>query len=266
MVESVECAECGNRYDSQEDPFCPRCGSNTQAIGAAPVMAAARLFDPRRRRARSAGIVLIVLSLFFAAQFSFAAIVPADDSGLLGVAKSLPPGPGGELIVHVTSGNSSVVGAQVQFLDSNGTLQASLVTNSEGKASHQFTASLGNVTIAYEGQLWHRGVYIPAGSTTLSVDIATAPAGVTEAFAPSLQSVFRTAAIVGAVIAFFILGAGFAAFRLRYFAIAASGAFLPAAFGLAAVFLIPGAPFLWLMEAVLVYGFISILRARTLFS
>ncbi len=59
MSERVQCAECERIYDSDEHPFCPRCGGTKHAAAVPAAKSIAQRHDPRRRRVQVAGIIMV---------------------------------------------------------------------------------------------------------------------------------------------------------------------------------------------------------------
>lgn len=115
-MEQVQCAECSRQYDSDEHPFCPRCGSLGKSDAVATTASTiSRRHDPKRRRAQLAGVILAVLGsitgiLFLATAILAPSLVPVtlpsfemQDGGHLTVQVQDETGPLDEVSVVVNN-------------------------------------------------------------------------------------------------------------------------------------------------------------------
>lgn len=99
MTELVECSECGTPYDSQEHPFCPRCGSTSQRATVPGALASAQRHDPARRRVQASGAVLLAIGTMFLVAGLAIALVPQEraEASTLDL---LSAQPGGFLVIE----------------------------------------------------------------------------------------------------------------------------------------------------------------------
>ncbi len=209
-MEEVECAECGHRYDSQTQTFCPRCGNmGSRSAGQVAPMRS----DPRRRRVQIGGVILIstasLLLILFGAVFAMAGTLVQEQG-----AELLQDQPGGELTVVFTDG-APVANASVAVTLLNGSLAAAGATDDDGRFGPlDLDVAVVNVTITHMQRAWHRqAVVIDGDSLLLRVDAADA----TEATVGADALVGPVRGMLGFFIAIslFVLGGGIAAVRLR---------------------------------------------------
>ncbi len=132
VTERVVCAECNEGYDSDEHPFCPRCGAmGTTDAPAAAVQLAGRS-DPRRRRVQASGIMMAATGGMIAL---FGVILLVAASGLAstmfneGVQQPSAP-----IQVIVTDGGVPVEGVNVTIASVKGS-PISALTDANGTAA-----------------------------------------------------------------------------------------------------------------------------------
>lgn len=131
MTERVQCAECADTYDSDEHPFCPRCGAVATAAAPGAALSLAGRNDPSRRRVQVAGVIMmstggIVLALGLA-WLLFAGVLAGAmfDNGL--DQESSP------IQITVVDANGPVAGVNVSATPVGGT-ESWLVTGANGTA------------------------------------------------------------------------------------------------------------------------------------
>lgn len=270
MEESVQCGECGQRYDSNENAFCPRCGSLSRGRDVSGAVATAGRRDPDLRRVRTSGVVLIVLGALAAAQFLYATAVPPEpDEALLelfAAEEFVANAEGGVLRLHVTE-NGTAVDVPVVVRAMNGT-----VLREEGTVGGWYNATLpvafanltvggietthGNITVPAQV---HR-VYVSSGeSLRLEVDLGE-PQGGPEWHAASTVPFVRPVLAFLAFMGLVVLAGGVAAWRQRLLGLAVTGAVLVLLPGLLFLAVAPLAGLLLALPGALALAFI--LRGR----
>lgn len=75
----MTCAECGTRYDSDRDAFCPRCGSLARGAVVPGAVQVARRNDPARRRVQASGALLLVVGGLFLVSSLVGLAVPVEE-------------------------------------------------------------------------------------------------------------------------------------------------------------------------------------------
>ncbi len=264
-MESVECSECGARYDSQENPFCPRCGSNRQGATVAPAtLASVARLDPRRRRVRIAGVVLMAMGGLFLAN-ALASLFLVQDSLAAGMAPALADQPGGTLLV-VADGAAPGANATLRALDDpDRVFQSAPLENGSARFELGDHAAV-NVTVRSSGQEWSRIALVTAGDRlTLRFDLSS-PAGHTAepATGSTFQAILRVGLGALAALTALVVAGGVAAFRLRWRALALAGAVVGLLLGLLSAFTFLAVGLLFLLP--LGYAFLVILRGRGQFT
>ncbi len=214
-MEEVDCAECGNRYDSQTNAFCPRCGNSRQKAATSSLQPAR--FDPRRRRAQIGGIILAVLGTFALIQAAWSAIAPAelDEEQLDGFAEValLRDQPGGELHIRWLESGAPVQG-NVSFVGANGDPLAN-ITLQNGWSNLTADVAFGNATL--QGSNLTVSFYAPAGQTvTAIIDTAEPPTWVAVDQVPATRIIASFLAFFAAFVAF----GGILAIRLKAWGLA----------------------------------------------
>lgn len=231
-MDEVDCPECGARYDSDANAFCPRCGSERKAPAREATIASAQRTQPGRRRVQAGGLILAVLGGLAALQFLIGAIVPADpDPATLemlsdvGFFRDLP---GGEVVLSMQPG--AVGNYTLATLDGNATT---------GTAMNGTTLSLEsafmNLTVTLDGTQYVRMLYVPQGEQE-TVHLEDDAASWVSAGAPSA---LRGIAAFMAFFAALVLVGGISAVRLRQRRLAVMAIVLAALPGLFLVFLAP---------------------------
>lgn len=229
-MDSVQCAECGERYDSDEHPFCPRCGALEKAEASeAPFVMAAR-DDPRRRRVQAAGVMMtlvggLMLVLFLVMLAMAPSLVPQT-------LDTLADQPGGAVHIHLSEGGAPVHGAEVTLSARNGTLLQNGTTDQNGWANFTAVGPAGiDLAVHHAGNVWTRAVFsLPgagtdASATVVELDLAVAPRtsedwmGV-DAFVTGSRVIAAVFSLVSAV----TVAGGVSALRLRRRSLATAGA------------------------------------------
>lgn len=109
----VQCAECADAYDSDDNAFCPRCGATATADTPAKAAAMARRDEPSRRRVQAAGVMMSAtggLLLLLGVIVLFAAGPAANAVFTDGAPQMSSP-----LAVQVLDNGTAVAGASVMF-------------------------------------------------------------------------------------------------------------------------------------------------------
>jgi hypothetical protein len=230
VTEVVECSECGTPYDSQEHPFCPRCGSTAQRSSVPAAMASARRNDPSRRRVQASGAVLAAIGGLFLPFLGLAMALAPSFAGLALTqmhAGETPAGVvGGNLTVEVVDGGAPVPGVPVTLRHGNGTVLAEGATDGGGR----FRAALGGtltatVEVAAGNATFRRNATAITGSDTLvRVDVAADPPSL-EGWVGAGPMVQYLRVFLGAMLAVsgLVLAAGVFAIRLRAWGFAVTG-------------------------------------------
>lgn len=237
-VEEVECAECGHRYDSDEHPFCPRCGK-VGAGAPATVDFRADRHDPGRRRARTGGVILTVVGALALIQFAYVAISPPalDEQQLAAYQEFelIREQPGGALHVRVLS-NGEPVAANVTIQPATGE-PVSLTASSTGWANAtSLPAAFGNVTVTAAGNSTVIQYYVPTGAVLeAEVELDDPPAWLA---VDQLEAVRVIAAFLAFFAAFVVLG-GIMAIRLKWWGLGLAAAIVAVLPGLLLLAFVP---------------------------
>lgn len=231
VAETVECSECGTSYDSQEHPFCPRCGSTSRGAAVPGAIAVAARRDPSRRRVQASGGVLLAIGLLFLASAA-AGFLPANGEATATLVDLLATQPGGQLYVGFpTAGNASL---ELFSVDAGESLDNS--TTDDGRAEVGLPRASVRVHAIQGGVHWNRTVVVLEGDR-LTLDL---PAGggddVEPIFSRAAGAIERYTAIAMLVIALVLVGGGIAALALRIFPLAALAAGIGALLALVALF------------------------------
>lgn len=231
-MESVDCSECGARYDSEENPFCPRCGSEAKAAPADAVKEV-REDRPARRRVQAGGVILAIVGTVALAQLLFAAIATAepDDAtlDLLSDVAMFQDLPGGELRLLLPDGNHTYV---LVAIGGNATQSGSAGNGTVLQLDNAFSQL--NITIA--GNEVGKRLYIPEGEAG-TFDAANDDAWVASSAPGAIRGLSAFLAFFAGLV---VLG-GVMAIRLRFRKIiylACGIALIP---GLFALILVPAA-------------------------
>lgn len=238
----VECAECGNRYDSDRNPFCPRCGSTRQDQSMAAAMPSAARARPQRRRVQAGGLVLLAMG---------ALLLVAGGAGVFQAEHAVvqePPAlaalPGGEVHVRVLEDGAPRENVSVAVLAWNGSRQQEHATDAGGWANLTMDRALSHVIVADNGTTWNRTVVAMEDVTVrLELDLATADREEEDWL--GVGAVVSQVRILGGVLAFLaamMVAGGVAALRVRARGLAMAGivaGMVPALLSIA-VFLVVG--------------------------
>ncbi len=252
-MEEVDCSECGNRYDSQANAFCPRCGNVSKRPAAAAAFKPAR-YDPRRRRAQIGGIILAVLGGFALMQAAWAAIAPTplDDAQLDGFAdiELFRDQAGGDIRLRWLDNGTPLAG-NVTFTGLNGQALGN-VTLSNGWSNLTASAvAFGNATLV--GSNVTVQFYTPAGQRVSgTVDVSAPPNWVAVEQIPATR-------IIAAFLAFFagfVLLGGIMAMRLKAWGLAVAAGFIALVPALLLAVIVPLAGILLAFPTALALAFV----------
>jgi hypothetical protein len=268
-TDTVDCAECGNRYDSQANPFCPKCGSTKTGAPLPGAVAAGTRIDPRRRRVQLAGVILMVMGLFFLAGTLMGAIFPAasqpDQLYEAAATFAPPPGTGGALDVDFLQNGTPI---------QNATFTVAPLTNSSARVAVPLTAghahvnvlpaSFTNATLRQGNRTWVVRLYVTAGNTAvLRYDTQDAQRPAWASWDHTAQNRYIAMGL-SAYLALVVWG-GICALRLRRRGWAIAGAILmliPAAIILPAFLSL----IMILYAALIVWALVLILRGKPYFA
>ncbi len=221
-MEEVECAECGHRYDSQSQTFCPRCGNQSTRRGVTPAALQPQRFDPRRRRVQFAGLMLIALGVVSLVAFGAVAAL-AHTFTLADSVEVLGGQPGGPLEVVFTDDGTPVEGATVFVAWANG--NATGTTDADGRYNTTLGEAQATLRIEHNGTAWTRDVIALEG---MPLDVAIDRNDATtsdDTLAPSVPvNSIRGLAGFFAFASLFVVIGGVAAFRLKGRSLAIAGA------------------------------------------
>jgi hypothetical protein len=270
MTDVVECAECGSRYDSDANAFCPRCGSLQRGQATKAALSSARVAHPRRRRAQVGGIMLLVLGSLWLLQFGVtAALAPEPDASQLEALRSsrfADVGGGGDLHLRLLDNGTPLAGVIVSMVGHGESAATNLTTSASGWANFTrlpsafvtvaFEATVGNATNA---TVYQRHAYVPATDrVVVREELSRREAGDDVPWsAPGLRTLVRILSSVLALVSAIAVAGGVAALRLRAYGWALTGGFvalIPAAFALTAAPNLIG--FLDVLLVALAIGFI----------
>lgn len=149
VTERVQCAECERIYDSDEHPFCPRCGATAQADPAVAARSIASRNEPRRRRVQVAGVIMLSTGalVLLAGIFMVASAGAVWDYAT--TLSNEPDTVGADLTqaasainVSVLQGGEPVEGANVTLWSGQMQLIASRITDADGQARFEGITSL----------------------------------------------------------------------------------------------------------------------------
>jgi hypothetical protein len=226
----VQCSECSTSYDSDEHPFCPRCGSTTQRPTVPGALVSARRHDPARRRVQASGAVLLAIGMLFLVASLASALVPQERAAE-SVLDMLAAQPGGRITITWPSAEPATLVLQAR----DGTVLAN--TTVEG-GRHEANASRAVVAIlSTQGdRSWNQTVVVLDGDS-LDVALPAEPdAGPTEAvFSPLASRMLTVGRYVSLGLAVVLFVGGLCALLLRLWAIAAVGAVIGILLGLFAL-------------------------------
>ncbi|MGB1587087.1 MAG: hypothetical protein ACPHID_08610 [Thermoplasmatota archaeon] len=236
MEETVDCQECGQRYDSNEHPFCPRCGSE-KSPERRRTMDLAQRSDPGRRRVQIGGLILAAVAALALVQFLVAAF---DDSPP--DAATLDMLSGVELMRDAPGGTLELIGEgtyELRTMDgivlANGTIM--------GAATLELNSTFTNLTL--QGDIY-RHLYVPDDEHVTIAVSELSPGGPEWIAAGSVGAMQIIAGFMAFFAALTVLG-GVMAFRLRQRRLAYLGCGLALLPGLILVILVPAAGLLLLI-------------------
>lgn len=177
----MECSECGTPYDSQEHPFCPRCGSTAQRSAEPGALVSARRNDPSRRRVQASGAVLAAVGGLFLPFLGLALALAPNFAGLALAQMHTGQAPagvvGGNVTVEVVRDGAPLAGVPVTLRHGNGTLLANGTTDADGR----FRAALGaaltaSVEVRPGNATYLRNATAITGTeTVVRIDVASDP-------------------------------------------------------------------------------------------
>lgn len=215
----MACGECGTRYDSDQNAFCPRCGSTAKGQVLPAAVAVARRHDPARRRVQASGALLLIVGGLFLV------------SALASLALS-----GGDLPPEFAALVQDQPGGTVRLVAPNGTAYSAVVSTLDGAELQRF----GNQSGPLEIPLGDRSTVVLAiaredgtvnvtavamAGDTLQVNVLDARDGDLLA-SRQLHTINRVATALAIVFTGLLLTGGLAAVLLRWFPLAATGASL----------------------------------------
>lgn len=237
MSELVECSECGTPYDSDEHPFCPRCGSTAHKASMPGALASARRNDPSRRRVQASGAVLLAIGTLFLIASLASALVPQQRAAE-SVVDTLASQPGGRLVVEWPSSEN----ATLRLVARDGTELAN-ETVEGGRYEADVSRAVVDVVSTQGATSWNQTVVVIDGdSLLLALPAEPAPGPQDVVFSPLFSRVLAVARYVSVGLAAILCVGGLCALLLRLWAVAAVGAIVGLVLGLFALvgFLILG--------------------------
>ncbi len=221
----MECTECGARYDSSQNPFCPRCGS-LETRSEAVAVAQAERSEPLRRRVQAMGVVLMVFGLIFGASMIFVAFQarPLMEGNMETLGGGVA---GGALNVSLRDGDAGVQNASVVIfsLDSKELLNQSTGIDGSVRFPSLEEAAV-RVLVSHNNDSWERNVFVLAGGgdVRLTLDTTDASDDASWVGLDTVVTAVRIFAVVGTVCFLLAILGGLAALRLRYHGLATAGA------------------------------------------
>lgn len=225
LVESVQCAECARIYDSDEHPFCPRCGSigKSESVG----KTAAKIHNrnhPKRRRAQVSGIAMAILGGITGILFLVTAIMAPSLVPL--TLPTFEMQEGGALTVNVADGGVPFDGMNVTILSLNDTFLAAHATVN-GSVFFQLPQAAVKVLIEQGSANWTWNVLSlnqTQDHVTISMDVQDPPGDHGWEGADTFVQGSRILGGMFAIISLFTLIGGISAIRLRNRGVATAGA------------------------------------------
>ena len=232
----VVCGQCGTRYDSDQNAFCPRCGSTAKGKVLPAALQVARRNDPGRRRVQASGALLLIVGVLFLA-FALVSFATPTQELTRNFVEPMSDRPGGELRIEPPADGSAfdvVVTTPAGLAIANATNQTGPVV----VASPEHASLVVNVTHAGTTRSFHA---IVIEGETLSV-AADGPANGDVVVSPLLETTAEASRIVFLVLAVLLAGGGLCALMLRAWGLAAAAAIAGALLGAIALlgFLVSG--------------------------
>lgn len=253
-MDRVQCGECAHLYDSEEHPFCPRCGSiGKSETVAATATSIVQRNHPKRRRAQVSGIVLAVVggitaSLFVLLLFLAPTLVPE-------ALTTIEDQPGGPLDLTVHADNVTV-----QLLRLNGTYIADFPLEN-GTGSMLLPQAAIQMQIMHANESWTWTLFhLNQSATPLEFETSLEESPGDQGLYEGNTYIRGTQLFVGvlATVSLFTLYGGIQAFRLRRRGVALSGAIVGALPWLIMFFIAPNfATGLMMVVFFLAAGFIQ---------
>lgn len=254
MAEAVDCSECGATYDSEQHPFCPRCGSTSRGAPMPGAVASAARHAPGRRRVQAAGVVLLAIGLLFLAGAAFSLFVPVEEAAASMDADDLARFPGGEVRVRFPSdGNATVV---LSDLDGN---PLANVTGAGPELALQAPEPRVVLNATQGNASWGRELLV-LSNDAMVVKLDEPGAEGKVLVSPLMRSALRTGGYLALAFSVLLIVGGSSALALRFFAVAATGAGVSAFMALFAVLVLLAAGLLFALPLGMAAYFI--LRGR----
>ncbi|MFA5944729.1 MAG: hypothetical protein WC876_09710 [Candidatus Thermoplasmatota archaeon] len=230
VSDQVQCSECGTSYDSDEHPFCPRCGSTAHKASMPGALASARRHDPSRRRVQASGAVLLAIGMLFLIASIASALVPQQRAAE-SVVDALASQPGGMLTIEWPTAEPAtlVLVARDGTVLANTTVAAGHYEGNATRAVLVVHSTQGNTT-------WNQTVVVLAGDSftlRLPANPGSMPAEVV--FSPLFTQVLSVARYVSVGLALVLCVGGACALLLRLWPLAAVGAIVGMLLGLLAM-------------------------------
>lgn len=221
MSDLVQCSECATAYDSEEHPFCPRCGSTTQRVTVPGALVSARRNDPARRRVQASGAVLLAIGMLFLVASLASALVPQERAAE-SVLDMLAAQPGGHLVITWPNPEAATLVLQAR----DGTVLGNATVEGgrhELNSSHAVIAVLST----QGNRSWNQTVVVLAGD---SLDLALPSEPGTDpseaVFGPLASRMLTIGRYVSLGLALALFVGGLCALFLRLWALAAVGALI----------------------------------------
>ncbi len=210
------CAECGTRYDSDQNPFCPRCGSTEQGKVVPAALQVARRFDPARRRVQASGALLLLVGGLFLVSSLLGLAVPVGEVAQQFVAP-MADQPGGELrlVPDVEHTHFDVV---VTTLDGKPIANATAASEPVTIVSRSHATMAVNVTQNGTSHTFHA---IVLGGDKLTVDVSQPEDG-DVVVSSTLATIVQVGRVVFILAAATLIGGGVGALALRAWGLAAA--------------------------------------------
>ncbi len=177
VTERVQCAECERLYDSDDNPFCPRCGATAKADPTIAAKTIASRNEPRRRRVQVAGVIMastgalvllagIAMLASAGSVWDFASEYGAGEAtGDNATASSELAQAAGSLNVTILQGGQPLAGVPIELTDAQGGPIGSATTGIDGTAQFDgITQLVVRLTVEPEGADWTLE-FIPLGTS-----------------------------------------------------------------------------------------------------
>jgi hypothetical protein len=221
VTDLVQCSECSTAYDSDEHPFCPRCGSTTQRTTVPGALASARRNDPARRRVQASGAVLLAIGMLFLVASLASALVPQERAAE-SVLDMLAAQPGGRLVVTWPSAEPATLLLQAR----DGTIVGNHTVEG-GRFEGNSTRAVVAVLSTQGERSWNQTVVVIAGdSLDLALPAEPAAEPPEALFSPLASRMLTVGRYVSLGLALALFVGGLCALLLRLWALAAVGAII----------------------------------------